>query len=297
VSTILKALRRLEHEKAAPAGQRPLREEVTEPAAVTRRSRGAWSTAIVALGVGGALGAALLFLWSGGVTEDGDGDANVAIAAPPGSVSEPAAQPPREPTGAPIARRATPAPRPEATPEGLSADALASPVAVVARPEPVPLVVDEPVPQPQPAPVVAAASSAAPAPRPEPRASAPPAPVASGPSPAADVAEVPAEPVPAAAPSAESAGDEASSMEEDAPTPAEPAATPSAWSATEVRVERTLWHPQAERRVAVLALPGREDPLRVHEGDVVGTLVVVEIEPSGVVFTRDGERTRRALGE
>jgi hypothetical protein len=76
-----------------------------------------------------------------------------------------------------------------------------------------------------------------------------------------------------------------------------PAATSSAWSAAEVRVEKTLWHPQADRRVAVLALPGREDPLRVHEGDVVGTLVVAEIEPSGVVFTRDGERMRRALGE
>ena len=41
MSTILKALRRLEHEKTAPVGQRPLREEVTQSAAEARRSRGA----------------------------------------------------------------------------------------------------------------------------------------------------------------------------------------------------------------------------------------------------------------
>ena len=64
-----------------------------------------------------------------------------------------------------------------------------------------------------------------------------------------------------------------------------------------IRVEQTFWHPRPDRRVAVLALPEREQPLRVHEGDAVGALVVTEIEPSGVVFTQHGQRLRRALGE
>ena len=78
---------------------------------------------------------------------------------------------------------------------------------------------------------------------------------------------------------------------------AERAAASAPPMAPGIRVEQTFWHPRPDRRVAVLALPGHEQPLRVREGDAVGALVVSEIEPSGVVFTQQGQRVRRALGE
>jgi hypothetical protein len=44
-------------------------------------------------------------------------------------------------------------------------------------------------------------------------------------------------------------------------------------------------------------VPGTSQPQRVVEGDVVDGLIVSKIEPSGVVFERDGEKIRRALGK
>ena len=67
-------------------------------------------------------------------------------------------------------------------------------------------------------------------------------------------------------------------------------------SVAEIRVAQTLWHPTPARRVAVLDVPEREKLLRVHEGDQVGEYLVAEIEPSGIVFTRDGETVRNAVG-
>ena len=43
-------------------------------------------------------------------------------------------------------------------------------------------------------------------------------------------------------------------------------------------------------------MPGETDAQRVVEGDVVDGLLVAAIEPSGVVFERDGEKIRRPLG-
>jgi hypothetical protein len=299
VSTILKALRRLEHEKAAPVGQRPLREEVTQSAAEVRRSRGAWASAVAALVAGAGLGAFLLFLWSSGMEESSDD--GVVSAAPPTREAAPAAAEPRVPRApAPVARRAAAAPAAEVEPEGLSADALASPVEVVERPAPKPLVVEEPTP-PR-AQVLAAAEPEASAPQTAPRVTEPITPPPPAPAASAASSEAPepavAEAAPAAEASAETAVNETSAPQSDAPAArAEPPAAASNWSAAEIRVERTLWHPQASRRVAVLVLPGRDAPLHVHEGDAVGALVVAEIEPSGVVFTREGERTRRTLGD
>jgi hypothetical protein len=233
VSTILKALRRLEEEKTAPVGRRPLREEVTHTAGSPRPRRGAWALALGALAGGVAVGVALLTVWP----------RDIAV--------EPSEQrlvraPARPPVAAPVAAPA----EPETAPQALSAAALASPVEVVARPQPKPLVVDEPLP-------VAAA---------EPELSAERGGFAAS----------------ASAPAVAS------------PPPAAESAPPMAPG---IRVEQTFWHPRPDRRVAVLALPGREQPLRVHEGDAVGALVVYEIEPSGVVFTQQGQRVRRALGE
>jgi hypothetical protein len=56
-------------------------------------------------------------------------------------------------------------------------------------------------------------------------------------------------------------------------------------------VEKTQWHPLADRRIAWVRVPGDPDPLRVVEGDVVDGLLITAIEPSGVVFERDGRRS------
>ena len=61
-------------------------------------------------------------------------------------------------------------------------------------------------------------------------------------------------------------------------------------------VKKTVWHPKAERRVARIEVEGREGPVELHEGDAVGTLVVLEIQPSGVVFLHGGERLHRKVG-
>jgi hypothetical protein len=53
-------------------------------------------------------------------------------------------------------------------------------------------------------------------------------------------------------------------------------------------VEKTIWHPDADRRVAVVKLIDAEEVLRLKEGDAVGTLVVKVIKPDSVLFSHDG---------
>ena len=64
-----------------------------------------------------------------------------------------------------------------------------------------------------------------------------------------------------------------------------------------LRVERTVWHPIAERRVATIEFGQDAERREIHEGDAVGPLVVSEIEPSGVVFVHEGVEVRRRIGE
>jgi hypothetical protein len=64
----------------------------------------------------------------------------------------------------------------------------------------------------------------------------------------------------------------------------------------EVTVKKTTWHPNPERRVAEVEVEGRKGALELHEGDAVGTLVISEIQPSGVVFLHGGERLHRKVG-
>jgi hypothetical protein len=63
-----------------------------------------------------------------------------------------------------------------------------------------------------------------------------------------------------------------------------------------VTVKKTIWHPTPERRVARVEVEGRKGSLELHEGDAVGTLVVSEIQPSGVVFLHGGEKLHRKVG-
>ena len=62
-------------------------------------------------------------------------------------------------------------------------------------------------------------------------------------------------------------------------------------------VAGTSWHPRAERRTARVELEGRAEPLELREGDAVGSLVVREIQPSGVVFLFGDVELRRRVGE
>lgn len=67
-------------------------------------------------------------------------------------------------------------------------------------------------------------------------------------------------------------------------------------STSEVLVTRTTWHPSAERRLAVVRGAGDSQDREVHEGDSVGSLQVLRIEPSGVVFLRQGVEIRQRVG-
>jgi hypothetical protein len=79
-----------------------------------------------------------------------------------------------------------------------------------------------------------------------------------------------------------------------APRPAAPEAPADI---PQFAIEKTQWHPLADRRVAWLRMPGESEPRRVVEGDVVDGLLVATIEPSGVVFERDGKKIERVLGK
>ena len=64
-------------------------------------------------------------------------------------------------------------------------------------------------------------------------------------------------------------------------------------------VTQTIWHPRAERRIALierLDASDGEELLRMREGDRIGSLELVSIEPAGVVFVHDGIELRRRVG-
>lgn len=63
-----------------------------------------------------------------------------------------------------------------------------------------------------------------------------------------------------------------------------------------ISVLRTVWHPRPERRSARVEVEGHSEVLELREGDVVGVLVVSEIQPSAVVFLHGGARLRRPIG-
>jgi hypothetical protein len=55
-----------------------------------------------------------------------------------------------------------------------------------------------------------------------------------------------------------------------------------------LNIEKTIWHPDADRRVAVVKLVDAEEILRLKEGDAVGPLVVKAIKPGSVLFNYNG---------
>jgi hypothetical protein len=286
LSTILKALRRLEEERAARA-DRALREEVVaaSPPPAPRGTRalpiGAAALALAAavLGIGLAVRP-----WLAGRTTP------PSVSSPPPSPV--LASPPRT---APVA-----APEP-------------APVIIAIAPDPAPVAALAPTPQAEP-PIFAAASEpqaalpvVAAASEPEgvplsalPDAVSPPHGEARG----EDAAPLPAveplpaaEPLPIAAPIAPAPA-AARPRPEPAARPApKPAAVAHPARGSGVVVASTVWHPTAERRVAVVRRSGSSGEQEVHEGEVVAGLEVLRIEPSGVVFLRDGHEFRQPVGD
>jgi len=342
VSTILKALRRLEQEKAATEVPRPLREQIASAPYSEKQSRRGWPAAVIALVLGvGAGGGAIWWMFGGAGTGT---DERVVAApearAPVASVALPSAEP---------LERLVPEPEPEPGPPD---HAFESDVEIVERPEALPRLADaDPVAvseaRPQPgsrrpvesstaaarareaaiaemalaerarlrshrgvaiaAPPEAPAAEAAPSPAPivAARAEAPrPAPVAPAPEPiVSKPAPTPVAPKRAPAPVAPKPAPEVAAARP-APPPVEPpqnaartAAEPPPPEAPALEVEKTQWHPLADRRIAWLRVAGEREPRRVVEGDVVDGMLVAKIEPSGVVFERNGEQLHRALGK
>ncbi len=311
MSTILKALRRLEQEKART--DRPLREQVTGLAPADRSDpRGSRRWPILLGGIGAGVGAGLAVLLL--VLSRGDSPAPPSAAEPSPVVAE---RPAPQPAG-PTQRRAQP-------PRARLAPAAARPAPVVAsddvemleRGVPAPRVVEEPEEEARPAapaepapgsvrPFQHAARRALPAATPsaEPPVTRPapiaapepatplPAPQVAKPATALPPPEV-AKPSKALPPPEVAKPAKALPPPEAARAPARPRPAPDPFPA--LRVERTTWHPLAERRLAVVDVPG-EGVRELREGDRVAGATVASIEPSGVVFRFDGRDVRRKIG-
>ncbi|MGH0035846.1 MAG: hypothetical protein ACQGVK_12540 [Myxococcota bacterium] len=238
MSTILKALRRLEDEKQAQAVQRDLREAVAAREVGAKSGRSAW--------LRGALVGVVIALVAGGVVLGAWGW--WARQATPAEMASP------DP-GAP-APRPEAAARPSASRETDAASIASSPRAASERLR-----------------------------------AAPPAPVAPETAPAPVAAPPPAEP--------EALAPEFAVVEPNG------AAGPDAAQVVELRrvdasvlfVSSTVWHPSAARRSARIELAGESGARELREGDEVGDFTILEIEPAGVVFDRQGVRVRRRVGE
>jgi len=64
-----------------------------------------------------------------------------------------------------------------------------------------------------------------------------------------------------------------------------------------VFVHKTLWHPQPSQRLAYVSMPPGTPAFEVREGDVLGSMIVLTIEPSSVLFGREGVELRKRIGE
>ncbi len=268
MSTILKALRRLEREQAAGSG-RPLRERVATgdaepeepgPAPRARLPRVALAAGVVVL-IAGA--------WYLGRSSTERADAELASAQPPvARRSDPL--PPRVMIWRPVAERPQAVP-PSREPEAETAFADEIDFAVIERAD---------VTQLEESVDAATTLVQAEAATGEPRPAVPPTEDVAPPPPSAETATATPRSGPAVAPSPGAD-----------PPRILPAAPP------EATLLRTSWHPDPARREAELQLVGSEEPIRLREGDAVGALIVITIEPSSVVFGHDGVELRRAVGE
>lgn len=253
MSTILKALRRLE-DKKAEAAQRPLRDEVVVSAG-RRRARTGLGPAIAA---GFALAfAGIALLWALDPSSEFDGRVEPPAAPAVSAAPEPA---PPDP-GASMA-----------IDEEVYADDGAPDFDIV-RPDPTA------APRPLAPPPLPRIEDG----RPAPQRARPAEPVAIEPEPEPETrlhAREPALPVYEEEPFYEEPEREA--------VVAKPSAS--------VRVARTQWHPDPDRRIAWVEVAGSVAMREVREGERIGPYLVREIEPAAVVFGDGSVEVRREVG-
>jgi hypothetical protein len=310
MSTILKALRRLEREKSEQSDQ-SLSEAVAHASPPPSRRRGRWLVAAGALAAAIAIAAVVFPMLS--AREEVEEADPVEIAAAPqepprarattkrrrsSARTPPSSSPDRQPParGPSAGGRVVPRAAPTAPPD-LPPTALSSEVEVVKRIRPA-----KPAAEPRPAeaaPGGEPSRSERETPQPastsgiDRREKTPPKPGTR--RPAASEAEEGVELASAAPAAKPPAAPRAEPRRKPAPRAAEP--EPILRSPVpNVYVARTIWHPLAERRIAVVELGGSDETLELHEGDAVGPLVVGKIEPSGVFFVHEGVELRRRVG-
>jgi hypothetical protein len=64
-----------------------------------------------------------------------------------------------------------------------------------------------------------------------------------------------------------------------------------------ISVYKTIWHPDVDRRVAIVELTESGEQLSLKQGDAVGPLVIETIRPSGVLFVHDGVEVEYRVGQ
>jgi hypothetical protein len=331
VSTILKALQRLEDEKSAQ-GDRSLNEQI-----VARRSRaaanGRWLMIGIALIGGVAVGSSALYFWPTGGAPALDATPEAVPPAMPPTASQPdtkaltpeSPSKPLESARAARAQKREPAANRAATP-------VSPVVEVVKRLDAEPAA--DPVPAEQSGAKTASPGTNRPGDRrrvakqsakkqsgstPTERTNPRPAAVASKRVPEPKVAAAPV--VVAAVDPTEDATRTATAPVEDvaviadpplgAAEPSQPISAPTTSPTSLTRdqkvvhraeiplliVDQTIWHPDGDRRLAVVELVNSGEALRLREGDAVGPLVIWEIKPGGVLFNHDGVEVEYRVGQ
>ena len=298
MSTILKALERLEKEKQGGA---PKPGSATELAVVRPgvpqepRRRWVW----LAGGVGALALTGVLALWLRPFVIEPTAELESPQVGVRTSLIPPAVPPASEEPVAVAAVEPAPAPVPAAP--GVEPPQTAPAVAPAAPVEPAPLAAVAPVAEAQP--TLPGVAPGEPAPIPEPAPGSPePAraevPVVATPAPEPEPVAID-EPEPGPALVEPAAPPPPPAREALRPRPAEPKPRPAPVVARapdpQLAVERTIWHPDATRRRAYVRLEGRAST-ELREGDSLGGIAVRRIEPSGVVFVVEGRELRRAVG-
>jgi len=313
VSTILKALQRVEDERpsgAASAPRRALRSDFVpeRSKALLRRSRQRAPRPWLWGAAGTALLLAGLVWWrlpERSAPERSAPEREVAAEAESPAPAAPRVfrrRRPVAPASDPVEQASAVPPATATEPQPAAAAAPppqpALPAGIAERLPPLGTTLDVPstgtlAPAPPDPSLPAAAPQLAAAVEPAPEAGArEPAPIAveAAPAPEPEAAPVQATP-PAPPPQARPAAQPAP------PAVAPKPAPPPAPSAPSVLVERTSWHPTAARRLAWVTVEGITGARELHEGDAVGALVVKEIRPSSVVFLHGADRLQRRVGQ
>ncbi len=310
----MKALQRLEDEKSAGA-ERSLDEQVVAHRSLPEPDRRGLKIGIVAIG-GLAVAAAVFLLWP--TAEDPD----VAVAmesTPPAAVPVAAAPAPAQRLAAEKPRRRTPARTAPAArgQKNLSEAEAAAIVEVVKRLDA--QSADSGAPATSPNRVAASAEVKRPARRPSARKPDPQAAnTAAKPRPAGEQLSKAAPAAANAEPAARANSVKSIPAKPAPPTPIEiaaiapePVAVPASIPAPirqpeqkiiqraklpSLSIEKTIWHPDTDRRIAIVKLIDSEEVLRLKEGDAIGPLVIQSIQPGSVLFNHDGIEIRYNVG-